>query len=124
METPFVLQASLEKNYRRDARYDLALRAILLRATAHSRQRGLGKWIHDTRRLNRSDPGYYQGVTASRRSRPYFNNCQAVAPWVGLVCHALRCIVIGCDFRGSFENCFRSTQAKACGSTFAAPLTQ
>src|SRR2546430_2720885 len=68
METPFVLQASLEKNYRRDTRYDLALRAILLRATAHSRQRGLGKWIHDTRRLNRSDPGYYQGVTASRPS--------------------------------------------------------
>src|SRR5438046_5536812 len=64
METPFVLQASLEKNYRRDTRYDLALRAILLRATAHSKQR-LGKWIHDTRRLNRSDPGYYQGVTAS-----------------------------------------------------------
>ncbi len=68
METPFVLRASLEKNYRRDTRYDLALRAILLRATAHSRQRGLGKWIHDTRRLNRSDPGYYQGVTASRTS--------------------------------------------------------
>src|SRR5438876_8046267 len=81
METPFVLQASLEKNYRRDTRYDLALRAILLRATAHSRQR-LGKWIHDTRRLNRSDPGYYQGVTASRPS-PLFQqlaSCRSLGP--------------------------------------------
>jgi hypothetical protein len=49
---------------------------------------------------------------------------QAVAPWVGLVCHALRCIVIGCDFRGNFENSFHSTQAKASGSTFAVALTQ
>src|SRR5438067_4836067 len=67
METPFVLQASLEKNYRRETRYDLALRAILLRATAHSRHR-LGKWIHDTRRLDGVDPSYYQGVTGSRSS--------------------------------------------------------
>src|SRR2546430_15577231 len=97
METASVLRASLEKNYRRDTRYDLALRAILLRATARSRQ-WLGKWIHDERRLNRSDPGCYQGVTASWPSPLFRRLAQAVAAWSALSLTHFAASLLGATF--------------------------
>ena len=58
METAFVLSNALEKVFRRELGNALALRAILL-----PRQR-LGQRIHDTRRLDWSDPSRNEGVTA------------------------------------------------------------
>src|SRR5215469_1411995 len=52
----------MDKTYRRDTRYALALRTTFLRKTAHSRER-VGQWIRRSCRLNRADPGRNTSLT-------------------------------------------------------------
>ena len=115
MEAPFVLSVALEKIFRRK------LEMLWRYEQYFYPGKRLGERIHDARRLNRPDSSCYQGVTVAWRL-PI--GALETAASCSLVCHTLRCIVIACDFRRNFKNFFHSTQAKACGSTFAAPLTQ